>query len=76
MTAMGKYETKSKPAIVRFDQTDGPCYPDFEMPKDQQSPKLGHIGWGIDKPGLVTPNPGINDAREKYYINYWDNTKN
>jgi hypothetical protein len=46
------------------------------MPKDQKSPKLGHIGWGIDKPGLVIPNPGFNDAREKYYINYWDNTKN
>jgi hypothetical protein len=37
---------------------------------------LGQIGWGVQKPGLATPNKTISEAREKYYINYWDNTKN
>ena len=32
MSALGTYK---KPAKIRFDQTDGPVYPNFELPKDQ-----------------------------------------
>ena len=47
------------------------------MPNDSMSsPKLGQIGWGVQKPGLATPNKTISESREKYFINYWDNTKN
>ena len=57
-------------------QTEGPIYPDFDLPKDERQLAIGEIGWGISKPGLVAPSNAIQQAREKYYINYFDNTKN
>lgn len=60
MSALSNYpvEQPQKPK-ERHMQTEGPRYPDFDLPKDERQVAIGDIGWGISKPGLVVPSNAL-----------------
>lgn len=50
---------KTQKPKERHMQTEGPRYPDFDLPKHEREVAMGEIGWGLSKPGLVPPSNAL-----------------